>query len=128
MTTNEEAQLSSLLLAQIERHWPIDRVVRLQRIKSGLVNLTFKATIKDGQQYVLRLYHPEIALARIRQEHALLEHLEKVGFPLSPRLIAPKAPPTWKPVALHAPPLRHMALMTHLPGEDRYTWDTPPQS
>jgi Ser/Thr protein kinase RdoA (MazF antagonist) len=93
-----------------------------------LVNLTYKVTAKDGQHHILRLYHPEIALSRIGQEHALLEHLEKVGFSLSPRLIDPKVPPTWKPVAFPEKAHCHMALMTHLPGEDRYTWDAPPQS
>jgi Ser/Thr protein kinase RdoA (MazF antagonist) len=128
VNAREAARFSSHLIAQLERHWPIGRVVRIQRIKRGLVNQTYNVTAKDGQHHILRLYHPEMALARIGQEHALLEHLKQVGFPLSPRLIVPKTPPTWKPVALPEEARRHMALMTHLPGEDRYTWDAPPQS
>ncbi|MEJ2639257.1 MAG: aminoglycoside phosphotransferase family protein [Desulfosarcinaceae bacterium] len=128
MSAHEKAHVSSHLITLIERHWPIFRVVRLRRIRRGLVNQNFKVTVAGGQHYVLRLYHPEIGTARIGQEHALLERLKKAGFSLSPRLVAPKTPPTWKPVALPEEAHHYLALMTHLPGEDRYTWEAPPQS
>jgi Ser/Thr protein kinase RdoA (MazF antagonist) len=127
VTISENAQISSQLIARIERHWPIGRVSKIQRIERGLINQTFRVAALGGRRYVLRLYDPEIPMVRIGQEHALLEQLERVGFPLSPRLIAPSAPPTWKSLTLPGAPCRTMALMTHLPGEDRYTWDAPPQ-
>jgi Ser/Thr protein kinase RdoA (MazF antagonist) len=128
VTAPKAAQFSFHLIAQVEGHWPTGKVARIELIKSGLVNQTYRVSGADGRIYILRRYHPEVPEERIRLEHALLDQLEQVGFPLSPRLVAPLVPPTWKSLALPDGALRTMALMSFLPGEDRYTWDAPPKS
>lgn len=127
MTANEDIGPLSGLIDPIERHWPIGAITRIERIERGLVNQTFRVETHDRQRYVLRLYNPGITTDRIRNEHTLLHRLERVGFSLAPHLIAPSEPPSWKRLAPPHAGHRYMALMTHLPGEDRYTWDEPPQ-
>lgn len=137
MTSLEDASFRSRLTAQIERHWPTGTIARVERIKRGLVNQTFRvdgvrvdgvrADGVDRQRFILRLYNPEITRDRIRKEHDLLHWLERVGFSLAPRLVAPLEPPSWKSLVPPHAGHRHMGLMTYLPGEDRYTWDSPPQ-
>lgn len=114
------------LIETIGRHWSIGAVVALRRIDRGLVNRSIRVETLDGAAYILRLYHPAISSERIGREHDLLNRLAEVDFPLSPRLIPPAEPPTWRTLV---PPFRHhryLALLTLLPGEDRYTWDRPP--
>jgi Ser/Thr protein kinase RdoA (MazF antagonist) len=123
-----ESASASHLTPQIERYWSLGRVTRIRRIERGLVNQTFHVHTASGSSYILRLYHAAIPPARIHREHALLDRLAAVGFELAPRLIPPVAPPSWKPAELPHGVQRPMALMTCLPGEDRYTWDGPPRS
>jgi Ser/Thr protein kinase RdoA (MazF antagonist) len=128
VTAYDEAQSTSWLASQIERHWSIGKITDVRRIQRGLVNQSFHIDTDSGSSWILRLYHPEITTARIRQEHRLLQRLAVVDFPLSPRLVSPDLPPSWKSLTAPIDDHRHMALMTRLPGEDRYTWDSPPQS
>jgi Ser/Thr protein kinase RdoA (MazF antagonist) len=128
VTANDAAPSAPWLVSQIERHWSIGKITGLRRIHRGLVNKSFRIDTTSGSSWILRLYHPEITTTRIRLEHRLLQRLAAVGFPLSPRLVSPDLPPTWKSLPVPIDDHRHMALMTRLPGEDRYTWDSPPQN
>jgi homoserine kinase type II len=125
--SGKDSQSLSDLVAQVEKCWPIGSVKGSRPIKKGLVNQTFRIDTVDRQSFILRLYNPEITTDRIQKEHNLLRRLDRVGFSLAPRLIAPLEPPSWKTLDPSHAGHRHMALMTHLPGEDRYTWDSPPQ-
>jgi Ser/Thr protein kinase RdoA (MazF antagonist) len=102
--------------------------VKIRRIKRGLVNQTFHIDTSDRQRHILRLYHPDITTDRIQKEHELLLGLDRVGFTLSPSLILPDTGETWKTLATPHSGHHHMALMTCLPGEDRFRWDAPPLS
>jgi Ser/Thr protein kinase RdoA (MazF antagonist) len=128
VTAYDEAQSASWLASQIERHWSIGKITDVRRIQRGLVNQSFHIDTARGSSWILRLYHPGITTARIRQEHRLLQRLARVGFPLSPHIVSPDLPPTWKSLTAPIDDHCHMALMTRLPGKDRYTWDRPPRS
>lgn len=126
MATNDDTEPLSNLIDPIERHWPIGTIVKIRRIKRGLVNQTFRIDTSDRQRHILRLYHPDITTDRIQKEHELLLRLDRVGFALSPRLILPDTGETWKTLTTPHSGHHHMALMTCLPGEDRFRWDAPP--
>lgn len=128
MAAKDDTEPLPNLIDPIERHWPIGTIVKIRRIERGLVNQTFRIDTIDRQRYILRLYHPDITRDRIQKEHELLLRLDQVGFALSPRLILPDTAETWKTLAAPHSGHHHMALMTCLPGEDRFRWDAPPQS
>jgi homoserine kinase type II len=112
-------------------HYDIGRLIRKKKILRGYINESYIIEmVSNGKKnrYLLRRYRQGTSEEKIKFEHALLEKLQKRGFQFTPRLVTTKEGETF----IHAKwcfkdklPEDYIAILSYLPGKDKYTWDAP---
>jgi homoserine kinase type II len=115
----------------VSNHYDIGELVSAQLNDRGHINVSFGIeTHRDWRKsrYVLRRYHSGTRENKIRFEHALMHELLARKLHLSPSLIATNEGASYVKVDEHSREGRQdyfIAILGHLPGEDKYSWDDP---
>lgn len=115
----------------LEAHYDIGRLIRKKRILRGYINESYEIEmVYHGRKnrYLLRRYRQGTGKEKIKFEHALLKTLQKRGFKFSPRLVTTKGGGTFIQTEWDVKdkfPKDYVAILSYLPGKDKYTWDVP---
>ncbi len=100
----------------------------IEEILSGYCNQSFTVWMKKNKvtsKYLVRKYRLGTAEQEIKFEHALIYHIRKKGFKLTPGLIPQKNGNSYVKIEEYdteKPVVRFWAVFEFLEGENRYTW------
>jgi homoserine kinase type II len=115
----------------LSEHYHLGELTSAIWSNRGYVNVSYKIEmLRDGtkSRYLLRHYENERSEKKIRFEHALLNELIKRKFDLSPHPIKTKKGTTYAKIKGFLKDKKrssYIAVFSHLPGEDKYCWNTP---
>lgn len=121
----ESAGLRKQIVEIIEKFYDIGKVKEVYEIFGGYINRSFRLVVQTEEgtkDYFLRKYKRGIAPDEIKFEHALINHCIAGGLTVAARIIYNRKNRTYlKPSSTSS----IFAVYEYLPGEDKYTWDTP---
>lgn len=112
-------------------HYDIGQLVHQERIYRGYINKSYKIEmLRDGKKsrYLMRRYRKGTSEEKVSFEHSLLHELQLRRFKFSPRSISTKDGNTYVRISRqlnNETRDKHIAVFSFLPGEDKYSWDTP---
>jgi homoserine kinase type II len=112
----------------LKKNYRLGRLLDIEEILIGYCNQSFTVWMKKNKfisKFVVRRYRLGKAEQEIKFEHALIYHLRKNGFKLTPDLIPQTDGNSYVKIQeldKGKPVVRFWAIFEFLEGETRYTW------
>jgi len=120
--------LSGQLVEVFTTEYDLGKLVRVEQVLGGYVNLSFAIWADDGsgeRRYFVRKYNRSITEREVRFEHALVSHINRKGFHMAAQVFPTKAGGTFvtrEEIIDGQSLVRYFAVYEMLSGEDKYTW------
>jgi homoserine kinase type II len=120
--------LTGQLVEVFTTDYDLGKVVRVEEITGGYVNLSFAIWADDGsgeRRFFVRKYNRAITEREVRFEHALVSHINDKGFRMAAQVFPTRDRGTFVTLEeiLDGEPLtRYFAVYEMLTGQDKYTW------